>query len=101
MNATPSSAGFIEWLDADDLPLSTAARRRPIIGYTWRTAAAEIHCSAPSSKLSKLSWRRSSRGWSVEGFVESGMTGAFRVSLVHGAEEIVLSPYELRGHAWS
>ena len=29
----------------------------------------------------------------VEGFVESGMTGAFRVSLVHGAEEVVLSPY--------
>ena len=29
----------------------------------------------------------------VEGFVESGMTGAFRVSLVHNAEETVLSPY--------
>ena len=32
-------------------------------------------------------------GLAVEGFVESGMTGAFRVSLVHGGEEIVLSPY--------
>ena len=32
-------------------------------------------------------------GIAVEGFVESGMTGAFRVSLVHGGEEIVLSPY--------
>ena len=29
----------------------------------------------------------------VEGFVESGMTGAFRVSLVCGTEETVLSPY--------
>ena len=32
-------------------------------------------------------------GLAVEGFVESGMTGAFRVSLVHGAEEVVLAPY--------
>ena len=32
-------------------------------------------------------------GLVVEGFVESGMTGAFRVSLVHNAEEVVLSPY--------
>ena len=32
-------------------------------------------------------------GLAVEGFVESGMTGAFRVSLVHGNEETVLSPY--------
>ena len=32
-------------------------------------------------------------GLAVEGFVESGMTGAFRVSLVHGEEETVLSPY--------
>ena len=29
----------------------------------------------------------------VEGFVESGMTGAFRVSLACGTEETVLSPY--------
>ena len=32
-------------------------------------------------------------GLAVEGFVESGMTGAFRVSLVHNTEEVVLSPY--------
>jgi hypothetical protein len=32
-------------------------------------------------------------GLVVEGFVESGMTGAFRVSLVCGTEETVLSPY--------
>ena len=32
-------------------------------------------------------------GLAVEGFVESGMTGAFRVSLIHGTEETVLSPY--------
>ena len=32
-------------------------------------------------------------GLVVEGFVESGMTGAFRVSLVCGNEEVVLSPY--------
>ena len=32
-------------------------------------------------------------GLAVEGFVESGMTGAFRVSLVCGTEETVLSPY--------
>ena len=29
----------------------------------------------------------------VEGSVESGMTGAFLVSLLHNAEETVLSPY--------
>ena len=38
-------------------------------------------------------WTRFSEADSVEGFVESGMTGAFRVSLVHNAEEVVLSPY--------
>ena len=32
-------------------------------------------------------------GLMVEGSVESGMTGAFRVSLVCGTEETVLSPY--------
>ena len=32
-------------------------------------------------------------GLAVEGFVESGMTGAFRVSLVRANEEVVLSPY--------
>ena len=32
-------------------------------------------------------------GLVVEGFVESGMTGAFRVSLVCANEETVLSPY--------
>ena len=32
-------------------------------------------------------------GLVVEGFVDSAMTGAFRVSLVTGAEETVLSPY--------
>ena len=32
-------------------------------------------------------------GLAVEGFVESGMTGGFRVSLVHGGDEVVLSPY--------
>ena len=32
-------------------------------------------------------------GLVVEGFVESGMTSAFRVSLLHNAEETVLSPY--------
>ena len=32
-------------------------------------------------------------GLAVEGFVESGMTGAFRVSLACGTEETVLSPY--------
>ena len=32
-------------------------------------------------------------GLAVEGFVESGMTGAFHVSLVCGTEETVLSPY--------
>ena len=32
-------------------------------------------------------------GLVVEGFVDSAMTGAFRVSLVHNAGEVVLSPY--------